>query len=73
MKIDIWNNFCVPHCYTGETLLLRAIDEMGMTSKINIKLRAFELDPAFPKSRTIDVPHCVAGKYGCSLPKALER
>ena len=73
MKIEIWNDFCVPHCYTGETLLLRAIDEMGLASRIDIRLRAFELDPAFPKGKTIDVPQCVARKYGCTLPEALEK
>ena len=73
MKIEIWNDFCVPHCYTGETLLVRAISVLALTEKIAIRLRAFELDPSFPKGRTIDVPQCVARKYGCSLPYALEK
>ena len=73
MKIEIWNDFIVPHCYTGETLLVRAIDEMGLASRVNIILRAFELDPTFPKGKTIDTPHCVAKKYGCSLSEALEK
>lgn len=73
MKIEIWNDFCVPHCYTGETLLLRAIDEMGLASRIDLRLRVFELDPSFPKGKTIDVPQCVARKYGCTLPEALEK
>lgn len=73
MKIEIWNDFCVPHCYTGETLLLRAITQMGLASQIDIKLRAFELDPTFPQGKTVDVPHCVARKYGCTLPEALEK
>lgn len=73
MRIEIWNDFCVPHCYTGETLLARAIAEMGLTSKIDIKLRAFELDPTFPRGKTIDVPQCVARKYGCSVLEALEK
>lgn len=64
MKIGIWNDFCVPHCYTGETLLVRAIDELGLQLRIDIRLRAFELDPSFPKGETIDVPECVARKYG---------
>lgn len=73
MKIEIWNDFCVPHCYTGETFLLRAIDEMGLAGRIDIKLRAFELDPTFPEGKTIDVHQCVARKYGCTLPEALEK
>lgn len=73
MKIEIWNDFCVPHCYTGETLLARAIAEMGFAGKIEIRLHSFELDPTFPRGKTIDVPHCVARKYGCSLPEALEK
>lgn len=73
MIIGIWNDFCVPHCYTGETLLIRALDELCMRERVKIRLRAFELDPAFPKGKTIDVPQCVARKYGCSLPEALEK
>lgn len=73
MKIDIWNDFCVPHCYTGETLLIRAMEELGVKDQIAIRLRAFELDPSFPKGKTIDVPQCVVRKYGCSLAEALEK
>lgn len=73
MKIEIWNDFCVPHCYTGETMLIRATEELGVKDQIAIRLRAFELDPSFPKGKTIDVPQCVARKYGCSLGEALEK
>lgn len=71
--IEVWNDFCVPHCYTGETHLLRAIGQLGLEEKISVRLRAFELDPGFPPGKTIDVPRCVAKKYGCSLPEALEK
>lgn len=73
MKIVVWNDFCVPHCYTGETLLFRAIRELGMENRITVNLRAFELDPTFPEGQVIDVPECVAKKYGCSLPEALQK
>lgn len=73
MKIDVWNDFCVPHCYTGERLLVRAIGEMDLEDKIDIRLRAFELDPGFPKGKTIDIPQCVAKKYGCTMAEALEK
>lgn len=73
MIIENWNDFCVPHCYTDETLLIRALEELGVKDRIEIRLRAFELDPSFPKGKTIDVPQCVARKYGCSLPEALEK
>ena len=61
------------HCYTGETLLVRAKEELGVKHKIEIRRAAFELDPTFPKGETIDVPLCVARKYGCSLSEALEK
>lgn len=73
MNIEVWNDFCVPHRYTGETLLIRAIDELDLGERVKIRLRAFELDPGFPEGRTIDVRQCVARKYGCSLPEALEK
>lgn len=71
--IEVWNDICVPHCYTGEVVLLRAIEDLGLQGRVRVKLRAFELDPAFPPGKTLDVPHCVAQKYGCSLPEALEK
>lgn len=73
MNITVWSDFCVPHCYTGEILLVRAIEELGFKKEITIKLRSFELDPGFPKGKTIDVPQCVAQKYHCSLPEALQK
>lgn len=73
MEIKIWNDFCVPHCYTGETLLFKAIEEFGMTEKTKVRLKSFELDPTFPKGETIDVPECVAKKYGCSMEDGLEK
>lgn len=71
--IEVWNDICVPHCYTGEVVLLRAIEELGLRECVQLRLRAFELDPTFPPGKTIDVPHCVAQKYGCSVSEALEK
>lgn len=73
MKIEIWNDFCVPHCYTGEFLQISAMEKLGVKDQIAIRLRALELDPSFPKGKTIDVPQCVARKCGCTLPETLEK
>lgn len=73
MEIQIWNDFCVPHCYTGEVLLSKAIEELGLSNKVSLKLRAFELDPDFPKGKIIDIPTCVARKYGCSMAEGLKK
>ncbi|WP_165079152.1 MULTISPECIES: DsbA family protein [unclassified Desulfovibrio] len=71
--VEVWNDTCVPHCYTGEVVLLRAIADLGLRERVKVRLRAFELDPGFPPGKTIEVPRCVAKKYGCSVPEALEK
>lgn len=73
MEIKVWNDFCVPHCYTGEVLLLKAINELDLENKVTVRLKTFELDPTFPKGQTIGVPECVAKKYGCSMEEGLEK
>lgn len=30
MKIEIWNDFCVPLCYTGKIQLMKAITQFGI-------------------------------------------
>lgn len=73
IRIDIWNDFCVPHCFTGETSFLRALREMGIEKEFESRLRAFELDPGFPKGKELSMPQYVEKKYGCSLSEAINK
>ena len=53
--------------------MLKAIDELNLKNKVTVRLKAFELDPTFPKGQNIDIPSCVAKKYGCSMEEGLEK
>lgn len=70
MTLTIWSDFACPYCYIGETRLQRAIEELGLTDKVKIDLRAYELDPTAPKEVTTTTPERFAMKYRLSVPEA---
>lgn len=70
MTLTIWSDFACPYCYIGETRLHRAIEELGLTDKVKIDLRAYELDPTAPKEVTTTTPERFAMKYRLSVPEA---
>ena len=67
MTLTIWSDFACPYCYIGERRLQKAIDEMGLTDKVQIDYRAYELDPNAPKEVTGSTPERFARKYRLSL------
>ncbi len=70
MNLTIWSDFACPYCYIGETRLQRAIEELGLTDKVEIDFRAFELDPTAPKEVVSTTPERFAMKYRLSLEGA---
>ncbi|MDE7336269.1 MAG: DsbA family oxidoreductase [Muribaculaceae bacterium] len=70
MNITIWSDFACPYCYIGETRLEKAIAELGMTDKVKIEYRAFELDPNASREVVSSTPERFAMKYRLSLPEA---
>lgn len=70
MTITIWSDFACPYCYIGETRLEKAISELGMTDKVKIEYKAFELDPHASRKVVSSTPERFAMKYGLSLPDA---
>ena len=73
MTLTIWSDFACPYCYIGETRLRRAIAELGLTDKVEIDLRSYELDPTAPKEVTTTTPERFAMKYRLSVPEAEEK
>lgn len=70
ITITIWSDFACPYCYIGETRLEQAIAELGMTDRMKIDYRAFELDPNASKEVVSSTPERFAMKYRLSLPDA---
>lgn len=42
--IEIWSDFACPFCYAGEAQLDNAIAELGISDKVKVEYKAFELD-----------------------------
>lgn len=70
ITITVWSDFACPYCYIGETRLDQAIEQLGMTDKVKIDYRAFELDPTAPKEVVSSTPERFAMKYRLSLADA---
>lgn len=52
MKITIWSDIACPFCYIGHEKLRKALAETGMADKVEIRLRAYELNPEIKKGET---------------------
>lgn len=48
MKIEIWGDFACPFCYMEETRLEQVAAKSGISEKIEIEFKAYELDPKSP-------------------------
>ena len=73
MMIEIWSDYACPFCYIGEKRLEKAIAEVNGGNKVEVKFKAFELDPTASnevESATIDR---FALKYGLSKEDAANR
>lgn len=70
MTLTVWSDFACPYCYIGETRLQRAIEELGLTDRVQIDYRAFELDPEAPREVTTTTPERFAMKYRLTVPEA---
>lgn len=56
MKIQIWSDIMCPFCYLGDKNLQNAIEEYQGSEKIEIEFKAFQLNPAQPKTANPDNP-----------------
>ena len=62
MKIIYWSDFNCPYSYIGYTRLRKAIDELGL--KIKMEMKAFELEEELEKNVVVPMRNHYARKYG---------
>ncbi len=62
MRIDIWSDVVCPWCYLGARRLDAALDQVGR-SDIEVRWRAFQLDPGAP-TEPGDLRAALERKYG---------
>lgn len=63
LRVDVWADVVCPWCYVGAARLTRAIDDAGLTDRVDLVPRAFELDPTTPDEPAPVLDH-LAHKFG---------
>lgn len=73
MVITYWSDYACPYCYIGEVRLKKAIKELGLENSLNLKMKAFQLNPNASQQSNRDIIARIAYKYGLSLEQAKEQ
>lgn len=63
MRIDVWSDVLCPWCYLGHRRLGRALEELGWQDEVEVRFRAFLLDPR-ATAEPSDLRRAIEGKYG---------
>jgi predicted DsbA family dithiol-disulfide isomerase len=68
LQVDIWSDIACPWCYIGKRHLEQALATFEHAADVEIRWRAFELDPAAPRVRDGSQTYAerLAKKYGVS-------
>jgi predicted DsbA family dithiol-disulfide isomerase len=66
VNIEIWSDIACPWCYLGKRRFESALAVFEHRDAVSVRWRSFELDPAAPRERSVDVATHVAAKYGTS-------
>ncbi|HEX6355281.1 DsbA family oxidoreductase [Actinophytocola sp.] len=62
MKIEVWSDIVCPWCYIGKRRLESALAEFE--HPVDVEFRSFQLDPSFPRGKTMPVYDALAEKFG---------
>jgi len=73
MKITYWSDYACPYCYIGEARLKSAIKELKLEDKIELEMKAFQLDPGAPEKSNGTTLDRFAAKYGLSKSQAAQQ
>ena len=73
LRVDVWSDFACPWCYVGKRRLEAALARLPDRAAVDVRWRAFELDPTAPAVREPE-PYAVrlARKYATSPTRAQE-
>lgn len=71
MKIEIWSDYVCPFCYIGKRRLEEALEVTGLTDKVEVVFKAYELDPNSPRSSEMTMHEALSKKYNMSLEEAV--
>lgn len=74
LRIDVWSDIACPWCYVGKRRLEAALARFPHRDAVSLTWRAFELDPAAPRTQDPGTSYAarLARKYGSSVAQAEE-
>ena len=72
MRIDVWSDVACPWCYIGKRNLETALLELDLDNDVEVRWRAYELDPGAPASSKLGMAEVLSRKYGVSVEQATE-
>ena len=70
MRIDVWSDVACPWCYVGKRNLEQALAELDLADEVEVRWRAYELDPGAPASSSLSMSEVLSRKYGVSVVEA---
>lgn len=70
MRVEIWSDVVCPWCYVGKRRFETALARFAYRDEVEVRWRAFELDPQAPAERTGDYAARLAEKYGTGTAQA---
>lgn len=73
MRIDVFSDIICPWCYIGRARLGRAIASFAHADAVQVRHRAFELDPRWPHGELVPVAEMLAKKLGPAASAAEDR
>ncbi len=72
VKIEIWSDVVCPSCFIGMKQLEQAISSLDAKDDVEIVLRSFQLDPAFPKNKSMSSLKHLAEMKGYGMERVQE-
>lgn len=72
MKIEVWSDYVCPYCYIGKRELEIAIEATGLKGKVEVEMKAFQLDPYTPADDNRLVTETLAEKYNTTIEQAIQ-
>ena len=72
VRIDVWSDVVCPWCYLGKRRLEEAIDGLDFADEIDVRWRAFQLDPT-ATTEPKDLRVALERKYGTGAFEGMKR
>jgi len=75
LAVDVWSDIACPWCYIGKRRLEQALARFPQRDAVQVRWRAFELDPSAPAQRDPAKTYAqrLAEKYGSAVSQAQQR